>query len=74
MSTAFIKEQDGGRWEAPVVFAYGVRAAGEPDVLLQSDDLLEVLHWLERQEHGSFELRDRAGLLLAVRQEAATLF
>jgi len=71
MSTAFIKEQDGGRWEAPVVFAYRVRATGEPDVLVQSDDLLELLHWLERQEHGGFELRDSTGLLLAVRQEAA---
>lgn len=68
MSTAFIKEQEGGRWEAPVVFAYQMRATGEPDVLLEGDDLLELLHWLERQEDGGFELRDHTGLLLAASQ------
>ncbi|MGY2892624.1 hypothetical protein [Deinococcus sp. UYEF24] len=69
MSGAFIKEVDGGRWEAPVVSAYQVRGAGEAEVLTEGDDLLALLHWLERQEHGGYELRERGGLLLAATPE-----
>ena len=65
MSRAFVKEDDAGRWEAPVVFAYQVRQVGENEVLHQGDDLVELLHWLEGQQHGGYELRERGGLLLA---------
>ena len=68
MSRAFVKEDGGGRWEPPVVFSYQVRRVGENEVLRQSDDLLELLHWLEVQQRGEYELRERGGLLLAASQ------
>ncbi|WP_407568965.1 hypothetical protein [Deinococcus altitudinis] len=69
MSRAFVKEDGPTRWEPPVVFAYQVRQAGENEVLHQGDDLLELLHWLEGQQQGGYELRERGGLLLAATAE-----
>lgn len=68
MSRAFVKEDGPTRWELPIMFAYQVRQVGEPEVVRQSDDLLELLHWLEAQQHGGYELRERGGLLLAASQ------
>ncbi len=50
------------------MFAYQIRQAGESEVLRQSDDLLELLHWLEAQHYGHYEVREQSGLLLAVRR------
>ncbi len=68
MSRAFVREDGPTRWEPPVVFAYQIRQAGESEVLRQSDDLLELLHWLEAQHYGHYEVREQSGLLLAVRR------
>ncbi len=65
MSRAFVKEDGPTRWEPDVRYAYLVRAAGDPEVVMQSDDLLELLQWLETREPGRYELRDESGLLLA---------
>ena len=65
MSRAFVKEDGGDRWERPVLFDYQVRQKGDSEVLFRSDDLMELLHWLEGQERGRYELRDQGGLLLA---------
>ena len=68
MSRAFTKEDGPTRWEPPVALAaYVARIPGEADVLSESDDLLELLHWLERQKHGPLEIRDRAGILMGVK-------
>ncbi len=65
MSRAFVKEDGGGRWERPVVLGYQVRETGHTEVLHQSDDLLDLLHWLKVNTQEHYELRDRSGLLLA---------
>ncbi|GGR08335.1 hypothetical protein [Deinococcus ruber] len=69
MSRAFTKEDGSTRWEPPVpLAAYAARMPGEAETLHESDDLLELLHWLQRQPSGPLEIRDRAGVLLGVRQ------
>ena len=65
MSRAFVKEDGGGRWEPSVTAMYQLREVGDPEVLRQGDDLLELLHWLETRGRGGYELRDQHGLLLA---------
>ena len=65
MSRAFIKEDGPTRWEPSVSAMYQLREVGDPEVLRQGDDLLELLHWLETRGRGGYELRDQHGLLLA---------
>ncbi|GHF46220.1 hypothetical protein HNQ07_002369 [Deinococcus metalli] len=67
MSRAFVKEDDGNRWEAPpTARAYRVLWRGErPEVMRETDDLLDALRWLSARQRPGFELRDRAGVLLA---------
>lgn len=65
MSRAFVREDGPTRWEPDVRYAYVVRVVGDPEVVMQSDDLLGLLHWLEGREPGRYELRDESGLLLA---------
>ena len=68
MSRAFTKEDGPTRWEPPAPLPqYTARRPGDTEALRQSDDLLELLGWLERQERGPLEVRDRVGVLLAVR-------
>lgn len=68
MSRAFVKEDAGERWTPPapqrtyrLVWTGGER----PEVLRETDDLLDALQWLAARERHGFELRDRAGALLA---------
>ncbi|ULH15244.1 hypothetical protein MF271_15045 [Deinococcus sp. KNUC1210] len=69
MSRAFTKEDGPTRWEPPVPpAAYTARLPGEAEALHESNDLLELLHWLQRQPGGPLEIRDRAGILLGVQQ------
>lgn len=65
MSRAFVKEDGPTRWEPDVRYAYQVRAVGETEIVMQSDNLLGLLQWLETREPGRYELRDESGLLLA---------
>ncbi|WP_188963743.1 hypothetical protein [Deinococcus aquiradiocola] len=65
MSRAFVKEDGPTRWEPPVSTAYQLRQKGDPEVLHEGDDLLELLHWLGGRERDRYELRDRDGQLLA---------
>lgn len=68
MSRAFVKEDGGERWTPPPApRAYRVLWQGPagPEVVYESDDLLAALHWLAARERPGFELRDRAGALLA---------
>lgn len=72
MSRAFVKESDGEPWTAPETpLAYRVIWTGTPDhpeVLRETDDLLDALHWLSARPQPGFELRDAQGTLLAVLQ------
>lgn len=68
MSRAFVKEEAGERWTPPppqreyrLVWTGG----DAPETLRETDDLLDALHWLGARERAGFELRDRAGALLA---------
>ena len=68
MSRAFVKEDAGSRWEAPAApRAYRVLWTGDdrPEALHETDDLLDALRWLAQRDRPGFELRDRAGTLLA---------
>ncbi|PNY81915.1 hypothetical protein [Deinococcus koreensis] len=71
MSRAFVKEEEGVRWSAPEpVRAYRVLwtgdvSPGSPEVLRETDDLLDALRWIAEREKPGFELRDREGALLA---------
>lgn len=72
MSRAFVKEDEGARWTPPETpRAYRLlwrdQAGGNAEVLRETDDLLEALHWLSARERPGFELRDAGGTLLAVR-------
>ena len=70
MSRAFVKEEEGGAWEAPaeakryqVLFA-GAGRGREQQVVFESDDLLQVLRWMTDERRPELELREN-GLLLA---------
>ncbi|WP_424951139.1 hypothetical protein [Deinococcus sp.] len=65
MSRAFIREDGPTRWEPITTALYQLRAVGDPEVLRQGDDLLELLRWMETHGQGGYELRDQHGLLLA---------
>ncbi|MFC4638631.1 hypothetical protein [Deinococcus hohokamensis] len=68
MSRAFVKEDAGERWTPPTpARAYQViwTAGPQPEVLRETDDLLDALQWLASRDRSGFELRDRQGLLLA---------
>ena len=69
MSRAFVKEDEGSRWERPAApREYRLLWIGDsqPEVLRETDDLLDALRWLAARERPGFELRDRAGALLAL--------
>lgn len=73
MSRAFVKEEAGAPWTPPttprayrVVWTGGVeeqRAA--PEVMRETDDLLDALRWLAARPRAGFELRSADGELLA---------
>ncbi|WP_309573071.1 hypothetical protein [Deinococcus sp.] len=68
MSRAFVKEEGGSRWEAPEApreYRLLWTADVTPEVLRETDDLLDALRWLAARERAGFELRDRMGTLLA---------
>ncbi|AWT34459.1 hypothetical protein [Deinococcus arenae] len=69
MSRAFVKENEGERWTPPPApRAYRVLWTGDPDapeVLKETDDLLEALRWMQARDRREFELRDGRGALLA---------
>ncbi|MFC4456059.1 hypothetical protein [Deinococcus sonorensis] len=66
MSRAFVKEDGGGRWEAPAAARrYRASLKGERSAVHESDDLLDVLRWLAERERGEYELHDWTGALLA---------
>ncbi|MEF2276746.1 hypothetical protein V3W47_00430 [Deinococcus sp. YIM 134068] len=68
MSRAFVKEDGGERWTPPVTpHAYQLiwRGAGGPEVVHETDDLLDALRWLSSRFQGEFEVRDQTGTLLA---------
>ncbi|MDL2342641.1 hypothetical protein QOL99_00590 [Deinococcus sp. MIMF12] len=68
MSRAFVKEDGGERWTPPTQpHAYRVVWPGPAgaEVVHETDDFLGALRWLAARERPGFELRDRAGALLA---------
>lgn len=68
MSRAFVKEDGGERWTPPAeAHEYRVLlpSPGAPEVVRETDDLLDALSWMRARPHAGFELRDRAGRLLA---------
>ncbi|WP_291429422.1 hypothetical protein [Deinococcus sp.] len=69
MSRAFVKEGEGDRWSPPTTpRAYRVVWTGyatEPEVIKETDDLLEALNWMGSRDRREFEIRDAAGVLLA---------
>lgn len=68
MSRAFVKEDEGGKWEGPVArapFRVLCAGAGAPDTLREGDDLLGLLRWAATRPQGPLELRREDGTLLA---------
>jgi len=68
MSRAFVKEDGGERWTPPThPHTYRVlwHGPGGSEIVYETDDLLDALRWLAARERPGFELRDRAGALLA---------
>lgn len=69
MSRAFVKEDEGERWTAPAApRAYRVvwtGYTGQPEVMKETDDLLEALRWMGSRDRREFEIRDLRGVLLA---------
>ncbi|PTA67960.1 hypothetical protein [Deinococcus arcticus] len=71
MSRAFVREDEGERWQPPSPRrAYRIvwrgEAAQAPEVVRETDDLIEALRWLQaRDQRHLFELRDGQGVLLA---------
>ncbi|ASN79893.1 MULTISPECIES: hypothetical protein [Deinococcus] len=68
MSHAFVKEEAGQPWTPPTgERAYRVVWVGDtrPEVLRETDDLLDALHWMAGRPRTGFEVRDRHGVLLA---------
>lgn len=68
MSRAFVKEEGGERWTpppAPRAYRLLWQGRGGPEVVGETDDLLDALRWLAARGPGDFEVRDREGGLLA---------
>lgn len=69
MSRAFVKEDEGERWSPPTApRTYRILWTGygtEPEVMKETDDLLEALTWMGSRDRREFEIRDAAGVLLA---------
>lgn len=74
MSRAFVKEEAGAPWTPPpaprayrVVWAgdAGFQNAARPEVMRETDDLLDALRWLAERPRPGFELRGAGGELLA---------
>lgn len=69
MSRAFVKEDEGERWTPPAApRAYRVvwtGYTGQPEVMKETDDLLEALRWIGSRDRREFEIRDGRGVLLA---------
>ncbi|MVN87891.1 hypothetical protein GO986_14105 [Deinococcus sp. HMF7620] len=71
MSRAFVKEDEGERWQAPPPLrAYRILWPGDlgrpPEVVKETDDLLDAMRWLRGRDRSNFELRDEQGVLLAI--------
>ncbi|GAA0510043.1 hypothetical protein GCM10008937_17400 [Deinococcus depolymerans] len=63
-----MKEDEGERWVPPATRrTYRVVWTGyaEPEVMKETDDLLEALTWMGSRDRREFELRDAQGVLLA---------
>ncbi len=74
MSRAFVKEDEGQKWEAPAqARQYRVlwAGSGNADILREGNDLLELLRWVAARPHGQFEVRGQDGTLLATVAEVA---
>lgn len=74
MSRAFVKEEAGAPWTPPTApRAYRVvwtgdaasSATASPEVMRETDDLLDALRWLAARPRPGFELRGADGELLA---------
>lgn len=74
MSSAFMKEEAGVPWTPPsATRAYRVvwtgdidpASAAQPEVMRETDDLLDALRWLADRPRPGFELRGTDGELLA---------
>ncbi|GGL89419.1 hypothetical protein GCM10010840_29410 [Deinococcus aerolatus] len=74
MSRAFVKEEAGAPWTPPSTpRAYRIVWTGDavpggpqqPEVMRETDDLLDALRWLSDRPRPGFELRDADGELLA---------
>ncbi|MDV6373575.1 hypothetical protein [Deinococcus arenicola] len=73
MSRAFVKEEAGAPWTPPtaprayqVVWTGGVGGGvAAPEVMRETDDLLDALRWLVARPRPGFELRGVEGELLA---------
>jgi hypothetical protein len=74
MSRAFVKEEAGAPWAPPsTARAYRVIWTGDadpespvrPEVMRETDDLLDALRWLAARPRPGFELRSADGELLA---------
>ncbi|CAM3585498.1 hypothetical protein DESA109040_17150 [Deinococcus saxicola] len=72
MSSAFMKEEAGVPWTPPsatrayrVVWTGDVASTTQPEVMRETDDLLDALRWLADRPRPGFELRGVDGELLA---------
>ncbi len=74
MSRAFVKEEAGVPWTPPstprayrIVWTGGAVPGGseQPEVMRETDDLLDALRWLSARRRPGFELRGADGELLA---------
>ncbi len=68
MSRAFVKEEAGAPWTPPAApHAYRVVWTGnaQPEVMRETNDLLDALRWLAGRSRPGFELRGAGGELLA---------
>lgn len=68
MSRAFVREENSEPWVPPPPSrAYHLTwvGPGGTETVHETDDLLAALRWLAARDRPGFELRDRAGALLA---------
>ncbi|CAM3807251.1 hypothetical protein [Deinococcus frigens] len=72
MSRAFVKEEAGAPWTPPsaprayrVVWAGDATGPAQPEVMRETDDLLDALRWLVTRPRPGFELHGAGGELLA---------
>ncbi len=70
MSRAFVKEDGGEAWTPPLpgpprAYRLVWRGPGGPEILRETDDLLDALRWLKLRGGPAFEVRDHTGALLA---------